>query len=231
MINRIINNIIKNSSIPITDEYINSLYRRLQVQLDYINLPVRYLTEYIDTSNPPKELTRLGNNIQNIIDGHKNVLINLLSFKESGFIASSMIEFYLWTSMCAENHINSILYVDTNLLLEDYKKLMTNGDTIPRLSHNKDLLFNYIYDADFVFWDKFNFVETNYEASKIYEILSVRYRDCLGNMFFCAGDTLEERLKNIGRDILDVMDCHNENIYDFTMEKYTHLRMELSDNG
>ena len=101
MIDRIISNIIKNSNIPITDEYINSLYRRLQIQLDYINLPVRYLTEYIDTSNPPKELTRLGNNIQNIIDGHKNVLINLLSFKESGFIASSMIEFYLWTGMCA----------------------------------------------------------------------------------------------------------------------------------
>lgn len=227
MIDRILEKLISNSQSHLTDEYINSLYHRLQVQIEYSNIPKRYLTEYIDDNSASKNLIKLNNNIYDIISNNKNVLITLNSFKESGFIATKCIENYLYLCLREESHINSILYIDTNLLLEDYKKLMTVDEISPRLTHSKDLVYKYVYDADFIFWDKFNFVETNYEASKIYEILSMRYRDCLGNMFFCAGDSMEERFKNIGKDILDVMDCHGSNIYDFTMEKYTHLRMEL----
>jgi hypothetical protein len=110
--------------------------------------------------------------------------------------------------------------------MEDCKKLMDrnirNQDTVlPRPNYDFETLYREIYDADFIFWDKFNLADTNYETAKLYEILSVRYGNKLGNVFFMKGNNASDLYANFNEEIMNVMDVTN--IYDFRNEVYKHI--------
>ena len=85
---------------------------------------------------------------------------------------------YILNSLKDDSHIKTMLYVDTNVFMEDLKRFMnkdTFGDVGLKLEYSLDVLFKDIYEADFVFWDNFNLVNTQYEVDKLYEIFSRRY--------------------------------------------------------
>lgn len=229
MEDRIVTDLIEGFNYP--DEYIQSLYRRVQSYIEYTGLPKRYMTEFIDLKTATSKLVSLNSDIVNIINKKESRMIWTSSFAECGYITSTLIETYIKVCLQAELHLNSILYIDTNLLMSDYKRLMgeENGSK-QNLVHRKDVLYKEIEEADIVFWDKFNFIETQYEAAKIYEILSIRYRKCLGNIFFVSGDTIEAIVQGLNRELLSVMDCPPENILKFTTEKYSHKKWELYNN-
>lgn len=207
MVDNIVNKILGGKT-NCTSEYVDSIYRQVETYIDYSALPLRYLVEGIDTHKDtlPK-FNNLSEHIIDIIHHNKSCLAWVNDFGQSGYIAANFIAKYLVTAMITDEHPKSILYVDTNLLLEDYKKLMNESysEFSPKIVHRKEILYRDIQEADFVFWDKFNFIETNFETNKIYEIISVRYRNCLGNLFFGKGATEKELFGNIDVEMLNVM--------------------------
>lgn len=229
MEDKIVTDLIAGFNYP--DEYIQSLYRRVQSYIEYTGLPKRYMKEFIDLETATSKLISLNSDIVNIINRKESRMIWTSSFAECGFITATLIETYIKVCLSAELHLNSILYIDTNLLMSDYKRLIgdENGSK-QNLIHRKDVLYKEIEEADIIFWDKFNFIETQYEAAKIYEILSIRYRKCLGNIFFVAGDTIETIVQGLNPELLAVMDCPPEKIMRFTAEKYSHRKWELYSN-
>ena len=45
-----------------------------------------------------------------------------------------------------------------------------------------------VYIADYVIWDNFSCITSNYDNSKIQDIISARNKDCLGNLFIVRGE-------------------------------------------
>ena len=203
-------------------EFIDLVKTRLENVVAYSHLPNRYLINGIDINNSSSKLKLNLDMFISYINQNENCLVRTDSFEFSGYIAAYIFEQYVYEQLCTDEHIKSILYIDTNLIAEDYRKLITisqSNQLHPRLQYDTDLLYNKILDADFVFWDKFNYNKTNYSVSKLYEVLTIRYMNCLGNCFFVSGPDMEEIMKGIDREFLNIMSCGN-NLYDFQREKY-----------
>lgn len=221
--------IINNQTV--TTEYINSISNRYDNFIQYTQLPQVNLHQYIDSNNLPVITNNLYNNTFNIISQRQNYIINLDIFKSAGFLSSLMIHSYFKQCIKNDTHINTILYIDTNLLVEDYKKLMdkTLDSVSPRLVHSLDVLYKEIEEAEFVFWDKFTMLNSNYALSKIYEILTIRYRNCLGNIFYITGG--ETRLRQVlGQETLSVMNLTSNELINLENEtpNYIYKRSDIN---
>ena len=124
-----------------------------------------------------------------------------------------------FTSCIKNDHIvESMLYIDTNLILEDYKKLMDvqSGNEVKiSLSHSIETISRNLENAAFVIWDKFSLVNSNYDKQKLYNILLTRSRRGLGNIFFIKN--APNILANVYDDeMYDLMD--SEEIVDLSQQ-------------
>lgn len=203
-----------------TEDYINSIQNTIDNFIEYTELPKVYQTNFIDTTKLPLKTSKLLKDVDNLISTHTSIGIERENYKDCGFLAALLISKYLKDSIIEDKHLNTILYVDTNLLMEDYKKLMDkNSDgTSPMLVHSLNVLNKEIEQADFVFWDKFTMIQSNYELMKIYDILSIRYRNCLGNVFFITPD-----YNNIlSVELYNVMNL--KSILDLLKEEYSYIK-------
>lgn len=186
-------------------EYKKSISDKFDNFFEYTQLPLVYKTDGIQTDKLCPKSKKLYEGIEKIIDNRYSIAVQLDSYKDSGFICAMLLNKYFYNKIVNDDHLVNILYVDTNLLMKDYKKLIERNseNTEVNLTHSVETLQIYIENADFVFWDKFTMVQTNYELSKLYDILSVRYRSCLGNMFFTnrplntMSDTLSVEMLNV----------------------------------
>ena len=219
MIDRIINN-LKGLMTSTSDEFMNSLYNRLTDFIEYSQLPLIYQVEYLDINNLSTNLRLLYDNTENIFTSENSTLVLAESYKETGFIASMLIERYIQYCVVNDLPIPAILYIDTNLLIEDYKKLM-DGDDI-ELVHSIDVLQGEIEKANYVIWDKFSMATSEYARSKLYDILSIRYRRCLNNMFL-LNENIEYIQSHLGIEMLNVMNL-NTKIINCSRENYIHMR-------
>lgn len=219
MIDRIINN-LKTIMTSSSESFMNSLYNRISDFVSYSQLPQIYQVEYLDINNLSANLQLLYDNTENILENDKSLLVLAESYKETGFIASMLIEKYIQYCIINDLPIPSILYIDTNLLIEDYKKLM-DGDDI-ELVHSIDVLQGEIEKAQYVIWDKFSMVNSEYAKSKLYDILSIRYRRCLSNMFM-LNENLDYIQNQLGIEMLNVMNL-NASIVRTNNEKFIHMR-------
>lgn len=204
-------------------EFLDMAKDRLTNIIEYANIPMRYLLNGIDVNNSSHRLKTELNKFMSYIDDSESYLIRTDSFAFSGYIAAYIFEQYVYDKLCADEHIKSILIVDTNLLLEDFKKLITisqNNDLKPRLNYDLDFIYNKLLDADFIFWDKFNYNKTDYTLSKLYEILSTRYLNCAGNCFFVSGPSVKEIMKGIDGEFINVMNCITHT-FEFQNENYS----------
>lgn len=225
MRNLVIQNILKNKQ-NITPEFENSIIQKYNSFITYTQLPTVNLVQSIDTTNMTPKVNTLYQNCTDIIGDKYNILINLYTYKPAGFIAALMSNTYFQNTVLQDNHLNNILYIDTNLLIEDYKKLMDKNDSVPlNLVHSMDVLYKDIETADFIFWDKFGMLNSNYALTKIYNILDIRYRKCLGNMFFITGgkQTMEQKFSN---ELYDVMNLTLPSVINLEREQFTYIREE-----
>ena len=205
----------------VTEEYKDSIQNTLDNFITYTQLPKVFQQELLDTHNLPKKCNTLYSNITETINTKCNIGIKVESYKECGFIVSTILGKYLKDTILNDEHLSTVLYIDTNLLLEDYKKLMdrnTSDDSAPSLVHSLDILNKQIEVADFVFWDKFTMMQSNYELMKIYDILSIRYRNCLGNIFFMTPDYVNVLSKEL-TNVMNLLFMLN-----FTEEEYQHIK-------
>jgi hypothetical protein len=222
MINRIVNSVIDKLNIT-TEEYKNSIYKRVDMFLEYSQLPEYCMLRGLDVSRLPIGLKSIYASTQDIIDSKfDNTIINTDTFVDTGHISALLMEKYVVDSLIADKHISSMLYIDTNLLIDDYKKLINSkdGHLSPSTIHSLDVLYKEIYEADYVFWDKFSMVSGGFATNKLYEILSIRQRRCLGNMYFVTGGIIDY-FATQNFEFLGVMRAQIQR--DLRLEKFKHI--------
>lgn len=209
-----------------TDEYRNAIYRRYCDYISYSELPIAFQNDNIDKTNLSKNIKTLYDNIDIIVDQNYSYIFRFNDYEYTHNIASMLINQYFVKVIINDMTMKHILYVDTNLIMEDYKKMMdmTNSEDSVRTNHKLITLNKNIEDADVVIWDKCTMLKSNYEKSKFYDILSVRYRKGLSNLFFVKGSTQElssffERETFIVMNTQEIVDCSREHIVLYTDNK------------
>ena len=218
IVDDILNNLARDNNL--TDDYIESVKNRVDNFITYTELPKVFQQEIIDKQSLPKDTKKLFSMTDEIIQKRQSIGVKVSSYGECGFLASTLIGTYLKNTILKDEHINTVLYIDTNLLLEDYEKLMdTNSDISPILVHSLDVLYREVENADFIIWDKFTMMQSNYEIMKIYDIISIRYRNCLGNLFFITPDYNYV----LSTELMDIM--HWKYTFDLTSDVYKHIEI------
>lgn len=207
MIDELVDEFLGNQEV--SDDYVNGIIRKVEDVIDYSNLSERYLCKTI--AKPyPESFNKLQNNVSKIInDNYGSVVVRPKSFKYGGYITASLMYKYILNSLKDDSHIKTMLYVDTNVFMEDLKRFMnkdTFGDVGLKLEYSLDVLFKDIYEADFVFWDNFNLVNTHYEVDKLYEIFSRRYMHLKGNILYLCGKNKAELTNNFDENLKDMLD-------------------------
>ena len=134
----------------VSDDYVNGIIRKVEDVIDYSNLSERYLCKTI--AKPyPESFNKLQNNVSKIInDSYGSVVVRPKSFKYGGYITASLMYKYILNSLKDDSHIKTMLYVDTNVFMEDLKRFM-NKDTFGENQNIEKInvgFTNTIYDVD-----------------------------------------------------------------------------------
>lgn len=224
--------------------YMEMVNRRIDIFADYSYLPTRFVVESIDLlADMQSLLARYGSNVvtdnttmalkklmpivlKDYMLNYKNFLINCPSFKLSGFMCAKIMEEYVTQQIIKDDHFGTILYIDTDLLVKDYKELFNMNNSkfeeySTQLTYSREVLYKLIYTADYVFWDKFDATNTNFEKDRVYEILTRRYRDCLGNVFMTSQPGgLDNILRGVDARLFDVMNLENQDCFNCYNDVY-----------
>lgn len=186
----------------INTDYRKSIENQYKTFIDYADIPIGYQKDI--NYNVSGKLNKVFDNIDLIVKDRYNILLNFADYRNTGYISFQLINTYFKKNFENDDILESIVYVDTNLLVEDFKRLM-NNENAQNTVHKVDTLYNGIEKASLVIWDKFSKLESTYDKHKIYDILSIRKRNDLANMFLISGGT-SKLSQVIGNDIFDVMD-------------------------
>ena len=197
------------------NNYINKRYTEFILVSD---LPTPYLNHNIDINKLPTKIKILNDNIFDIVNNKYNYIFNVAKYKDTCYISSMLLDTYFTSCIKNDHIVESMLYIDTNLILEDYKKLMDvqSGNEVKiSLSHSIETISRNLENAAFVIWDKFSLVNSNYDKQKLYNILLTRSRRGLGNIFFIKN--APNILANVYDDeMYDLMD--SEEIVDLSQQ-------------
>lgn len=221
------NNLYNEDNNSIYNNYVKSLFDRY---INYSQLPIKYIQDNIDTSKLPKKLKILYDNIYEIINNKYSYGISVSNYFDIPFICSMLMKAYFNESVNKDTLLLNVLYIDTPLLLDDYKKLIDKEDlTNQSIVHSVDTLYTNILTADMVFWDKFTLMSSSFDMSKLYTILSSRSRTGLGNIFFVKGgkDALNEMIDEnfaYAMNVAAFVDCKQEKVKYKEIEGYTYDR-------
>lgn len=209
-----------------TIEYKNAIYKRYCDYMIYSELPIAFQEDNINKSTLPKNIKILYDNIDTIIDQNFSYIFRFNDYEYTHNIATMLINQYFVKVIINDMTMKHILYIDTNLVMEDYKKMMnmTDSEDSVRTNHKLITLNKNIEDADVVIWDKCTMLESNYEKSKFYDILSIRYRKGLSNLFFVKGRTQElSALFDVETFAVmntnEIVDCSREQVALYTDNK------------
>lgn len=223
MINNLVRDYAQTLEKP-TEEYLRGVFNKLCDMYDYSCLPERFLVTEIDNNKIPKKLKILIDDIVDVINGYDSVGVRLPDFKYGGYVTSKLLYTYILNQLKLDKHIKSFLYIDTDIFMRDLKRFMNKDefeDVGLALEYSKDTLFRSVYDADFVFWNKFNVVNSNYELGQLNEILTRRYNHLKGNLYFGVVDediNYKQIFNNVDKNINDVMNLSA--MYDLSKDKY-----------
>lgn len=202
-----------------SEEYKRSFYTKYRNYIYNSEVPPQFQNSNIDIDKLPKNLKTLYENITTIVDDNYNLLFSFIDYEYTHNIASMLISEYFLCKASQNEPFKTIVYADTNLLLEDYKRLITDSSLdnyIPPV-HSIQTLTKNIECAECVIWDKSTMLKSSYEREKFYDLISIRYRKGLGNIFFIKGgkDGLYNSFNNETANVMDldgIIDCSKEKV-------------------
>lgn len=195
-------------------EYIDSINRQYESFLDYSELP-NVCRGFNDINILPPKLKKLYTNITVAISGRYNFLFCFGNLNNIDYLCSLFLNKYFIDSIEHDNILEHVLYIDTKLLIEDYKRLMNynkNEDYLPPV-HSLDTLFHRIENAPVIFWDKFSRIDSSYDKDKLLDIITIRNRKGLSNFYFVEGKSSELGSK-LGITLCDLISQHMDVGYD-----------------
>ena len=118
-----------------------------------------------------------------------NLRFEFADYVNLDYLAYLMLQSYFKQCVIQDIRVEDIIYVDTKLLVEDYKRLIDYKEEKDSLKpiHDLKILYSGIENAPLVIWDKFTLLDSYYDRDKIYDIINIRQRRGLGNFYFSMG--------------------------------------------
>lgn len=174
------------------EDYINSIVKKYEVFINNSQIPSVCLG-YNDISIIPSKLQKVYNNITTAFIDHYNFLINFESYENISYLIYLLLNKYFCDCINNDDILDQILYIDTKLMLEDYKRLMNYENSYNSIEpvHNLDILYKGIEQYPVVIWDKLMLINSSYDKDKLYDIISIRNRKGLGNFYITIGSRSE----------------------------------------
>lgn len=124
------------------EEYIKSVEKSYNDYIDFSDIPVGYRNEY--RVNITGKLENIMKNISTVVSDRYNILLNFNGYKNTGYIAYVIINEYFKQIHLNNDILENIVYIDTNLLVEDYKRLMNVNQLSQNTAHSLNTLLNSI---------------------------------------------------------------------------------------
>ena len=225
MINRIVNSYLDKLNIDgkhVDDTYIKTEFDRVSSVLNLVNLPDRVLGNlYIDVSKLPRNTKSLYDNFEDLCYSPDSTLISVEKYNICPFIVSMLVEKLYKRCLAEDVTIPIILYIDTEQLVSDLGNIIAKGKDengrAPKIKNSLDIIYDYIYSARYVFWDRFRLDFSTYYNNYIYEILKSRYNDCLGNMYF-TDKQYKNFIESVSPNTSDILNT-NAGIYNLLLEQ------------
>ena len=207
------------------ENYVSAISKKYSEYISYSQIPNKYIDYDIDTTILPTRLNTLFKNIKMIVDERLCLAFSVRDYSYIGYLSALLIDSYFQQTALGDDYLSNIIYVDTNLLMDDFKKLIDANGMEMALSHNIETLYKNIEEAPVVIWDRFSMITSSYERQKLYNILLSRYRKDLGNLYFIKNAS-ESLAKICDREMLDVMNFNK--VVSLDNEQ---LRYELDEKG
>lgn len=224
LINRITDSYINNlkaKGIPFDGTFIDTEYDRLEKILNIVNLPHRVQGDtHINTLNMPKNLKCLYNDFEDLCYSNDSALLCVNAYSISSHIVSALVEKLFTRCLVEDVTIPTLLYIDTEEFVADLSSLIAkskNEGVSPRIRNSLETIYEYIYTARYVFWDRFRLDFPEYFKNYIYEIIKGRYNDCLGNMFI-TNKPYKIFMESLDFNTVDVLNV-SAGIYDLSLEQ------------
>lgn len=173
-----------------------------------------------DQSIIPPKLNNLFRNIKTAADDGYNFLILVNDYSNIAYLAYLLSQALFKQCILDEDLPNrQFLYINTKLVLEDYKNLIEpeNSNRCCQTLYNMKTLTTNIFTVPMLVWDFFTEQESNYDKSKVNYIISRRYNEGLGNIYFATGG-LTRLQELLGKETYELM--HIDLCFDCTHYKF-----------
>ena len=174
------------------DDYTDAIIRRFKDYIEYSQIPEICLG-FNDNTIIPDKLDKVINNMLIAVKERYNFLFNFSSYENLSYLSYLFIAYYFKQCILNDETVGNILYIDTKLMVEDYKRLINYDKNELSLApvHSLETLYKNIENAPLVIWDKFMMIDSAYDKDKIYDILCIRHRKGLANFYFSINGTSE----------------------------------------
>lgn len=174
------------------DDYTDAIIRRFKDYIEYSQIPEICLG-FDDNTIIPDKLDKVVNNMLIAVKERYNFLFNFSSYENLCYLSYLLIAYYFKQCILNDETVENILYIDTKLMVEDYKRLINYDKNELSLApvHSLETLYKNIENAPLVIWDKFMMIDSAYDKDKIYDILCIRHRKGLANFYFSINGTSE----------------------------------------
>lgn len=174
------------------DDYTDAIIRRFRDYIEYSQIPEICLG-FDDNTIIPDKLDKVVNNMLIAVKERYNFLFNFSSYENLSYLSYLLITYYFKQCILNDETVENILYIDTKLMVEDYKRLINYDKNELSLApvHSLETLYKNIENAPLVIWDKFMMIDSAYDKDKIYDILCIRHRKGLANFYFSINGTSE----------------------------------------
>lgn len=171
-----------------TDDFKAAVLRRYKEFITYSQIPNKCYG-FTDQSIIPSKLFNVFKNMEQAVADRYNFYFDFADYKNLEYLAYLMLQSYFKQCVLEDKLVEDILYIDTKLLVEDYKRLIDYKEEKDSLKpiHDLKILYAGIENAPLVIWDKFTLLDSYYDRDKIYDIINIRQRRGLGNFYFSMG--------------------------------------------
>jgi len=172
-----------------TDDFKAAVFRRYNEYIKYSQIPDRCLG-FTDQKIIPSKLYNVFKNMTSAVTDRYNLRFEFADYVNLDYLAYLMLQSYFKQCVIQDIRVEDIIYVDTKLLVEDYKRLIDYKEEKDSLKpiHDLKILYSGMENAPLVIWDKFTLLDSYFDRDKIYDIISIRQRRGLGNFYFTIGD-------------------------------------------
>lgn len=210
------------------EDYVRFLDERY---CDFINLSelpdsAKYNSNYELVDH---HLIRINDRFKDLVDNRCEILLIFKSYNSVELVVSKWLDTYYKQCVSTDSLVENILYVDTNILLQDYKRLMDFSDDKESQNpvYSTTTLFKTIENAPLVIWNRLTLIRSEYDRNKFYDLLLVRRRKNLANFFIITGST-KELSGFVTKEIADLMNNGLELQIDIKASPFIQLKKEES---